>query len=167
MRFRILTLLAILAIAVLAAAGCGSSKTSSSSTSTAAATPKGASVAARPAPTVVPPKGPAPTTLIVKDLVKGTGAVAAPGDKLTVNYVGVLYKNGKKFDSSFDHGKPFPFVFQANAVIPGWDQGLVGMKVGGRRELIIPAKLAYGKQGSGSIPPNAPLVFVIDLLKVS
>jgi len=91
---------------------------------------------------------------------------AQPGDTLNVNYVGVLYKGGKQFDTSFGRGA-FSFVLQANMVIKGWDQGLVGMKVGGRRQLLIPASLAYGKQGSGSIPPNAPLEFVIDLLKIS
>lgn len=93
--------------------------------------------------------------------------MAQPGDRLFVDYVGVLYKNGKTFDASFGNAKPFDFVLQANEVIPGWDQGLVGMKVGGRRKLIIPPALGYKAAGSPpKIPPNAPLVFVIDLLKV-
>jgi peptidylprolyl isomerase len=110
--------------------------------------------------------------LVTKDLITGTGAVAADGDELTVDYVGALYKTGKVFDASWLHGgpkgQPFPFQLGVHAVIPGWDEGLVGMRVGGRRELIIPAALAYGAQGSGStIPPNSPLIFVVDLLAVS
>jgi peptidylprolyl isomerase len=160
MRFRLLPLLLLAPIA----AGCGSSSKSSSTTSTTSAAP--ASAPAKTKPKVVPPAGPAPTKLVIKDLVKGTGAPAQPGDTLSVNYVGVLYKGGKQFDTSFGRG-PFSFVLQANMVIKGWDQGLVGMRVGGRRQLLIPASLAYGKQGSGSIPANAPLEFVIDLLKVT
>lgn len=162
MRFRLLPLLVLVPLA----AGCGSS---SEPTSTASSSPKPAAAAsapARPKPKVVPPKGPAPKKLVVKDLIKGTGPAAQPGDTLTVNYVGVLYKGGTEFDASFSRA-PLSFVLQANMVIRGWDEGLVGMRVGGRRELIIPANLAYGKQGSGKIPPNAPLVFVIDLLKLS
>jgi peptidylprolyl isomerase len=94
--------------------------------------------------------------------------VAKKGSNLTVNYVGVLYKGGKEFDSSWKTGQPLaPFVLGQGSVIPGWDQGLVGMKVGGRRELIIPSSLAYGPRGSGGIPPNSPLVFVVDLLGAS
>ncbi len=116
-------------------------------------------------PKVTPPTGPAPTTLEKKDLIVGTGKEAKAGEMVTVNYVGVLYKGGKEFDASWKRKEPFPFELGAKKVIPGWDQGVPGMKVGGRRELIIPAELAYGKAGSpGGIPPNAPLVFVIDLL---
>jgi peptidylprolyl isomerase len=119
-------------------------------------------------PTVTPPSGAAPSKLVVKDLIKGTGAAAASGKSLTVNYVGVLYKGGTEFDSSWKRNQPFQFQLGQGAVIQGWDQGLPGMKVGGRRELIIPASLAYGAQGSPpTIPANAPLVFVIDLLAVS
>jgi peptidylprolyl isomerase len=104
---------------------------------------------------------------VSKDLITGTGTAAKSGSSLTVNYVGVLYKGGKEFDSSWKTGKPFPFQLGGGSVIPGWDQGLVGMKVGGRRELTIPPQLAYGKQGSPpTIPPNSTLVFVIDLLGV-
>jgi peptidylprolyl isomerase len=111
--------------------------------------------------------GPPPAKLVVRDLVAGAGRVARPGDRLTVQYVGVLYENGKQFDASWDHGTPLGFILQAAQVIPGWDEGLEGMKVGGRRELIIPAKLAYGARGQPGIPPNSPLVFAIDLLRVS
>jgi peptidylprolyl isomerase len=116
-------------------------------------------------PVVKPPTGPAPHKLVVKDLVVGTGRKAITGDPLVVRYVGVLYKNGKQFDASWDRNATFPFALGLGQVIPGWDQGLVGMKVGGRRELIIPSNLAYGDKGQPpTIPPNAPLVFVIDLL---
>ena len=84
---------------------------------------------------------------------------------MTVNYVGVLYKTGKVFDASWKHNETFSFELGAGEVIRGWEQGVVGMRVGGRRELIIPSKLAYGSTGSGSnIPPNATLIFVVDLL---
>ena len=163
MRARLL----LLALIALVVAGCGSSSSSDKTTSTSAGPVR--SVKPGTAPKVVPPTGPAPKTLVVKDLRKGTGVTAQGGDKITVHYTGVLYKGGKKFDSSWDRGKPFdPFILEANAVIPGWDKGLIGMKVGGRRELIVPPKLAYGAKGSPpDIPPNATLVFVIDLLKVA
>ena len=100
-----------------------------------------------------------------KDLVVGTGAEAQEGSKVTVHYTGTL-TNGQKFDSSVDRGEPFSFTVGAGQVIKGWDMGVVGMKVGGKRQLFIPAKLAYGDQGIGSIPPGATLVFEIELLKV-
>ncbi len=117
---------------------------------------------------MTPPSGAAPSKLVVKDLIKGTGATATSGKTVTVNYVGVLYKGGKQFDASWKRNQTFPFTLGQGQVIHGWDQGVAGMKVGGRRELIIPACLAYGAQGSPpTIPANAPLVFVIDLLGVS
>ena len=119
-------------------------------------------------PTVTVPTGPAPTQLVTKDLVTGTGQTAKAGDTVTVNYVGVLYKTGKEFDSSWSRNQPFTTPLSTGSVIPGWVQGIPGMKVGGRRELIIPASLAYGKTGSPpTIPPNSPLVFVVDLLSIS
>lgn len=121
--------------------------------------------ARRKKPAITVPKTPAPTKLGIKDLEKGTGATVKAGDQIVVNYSGALLKNGKVFDNSFDRGQPFPFQLGAGMVIPGWDQGLVGAKVGARRQLTIPAELAYGPQGSPpAIPPNAPLVFVIDVL---
>jgi peptidylprolyl isomerase len=116
-------------------------------------------------PTVTPPKSPAPTTLVTKEIVKGTGPEAKAGESVTVNYVGVLYKNGKVFDASWLRKEPFTFTLGEGQVIKGWDEGVVGMRVGGRRELIIPSELAYGKTGSPpKIPPNSPLIFVVDLL---
>ena len=118
-------------------------------------------------PKVTPPGGAAPTKLVVKDLIKGTGPEAKAGQPVTVNYVGVLFNGGKEFDASWKRSEPFTFTLGQGQVIPGWDKGVAGMKVGGRRELIIPAELAYGKRGSPpTIPPNAPLVFVVDLLGV-
>jgi peptidylprolyl isomerase len=116
-------------------------------------------------PKVTPPSGPAPSTLVIKEIIKGTGAEAKAGDSVTVNYVGVLYNGGKEFDASWKRNEPFSFTLGKGQVIKGWDQGVAGMKVGGRRELIIPSELAYGKTGSPpTIPANAPLVFVVDLL---
>jgi peptidylprolyl isomerase len=118
-------------------------------------------------PKVVPPKGPAPKDLVVKDLEEGTGPVAKAGEEVTVQYVGVNYKSGKEFDASWDRGEPFTFELGTNVVIQGWEQGVEGMKVGGRRELVIPPELGYGPAGSPpTIPPNETLVFVVDLLEV-
>jgi FKBP-type peptidyl-prolyl cis-trans isomerase len=113
------------------------------------------------------PKGPAPKSLVIKDLVKGTGKAVAPGQQITVNYVGVLYSNGKEFDSSWKRNQPFSTALTPGSVIPGWVKGLTGARVGSRRELIIPPNLAYGKAGQPpTIPPNSTLIFVIDVLGV-
>jgi len=129
---------------------------------------EGASTAeAKPKPTVEVPTGPPPDQLEIEDIEEGDGAEAQAGDQVSVNYVGVLYEGGEEFDSSFAGGQPFPFRLGAGNVIPGWDEGVEGMKVGGRRRLIIPPELAYGAQGSPpDIPPDSTLVFVIDLLSV-
>ena len=109
--------------------------------------------------------------LKIIDVKVGTGAVAKAGEPVTVQYTGWLYVNGakgKKFDSSYDHGAPFSFPLGAGQVIPGWDQGVAGMKVGGKRTLIIPSDLGYGANGTpdGTIPPNATLIFDVELVKV-
>ena len=115
-------------------------------------------------------KGDPPTTLVAQDLIVGKGKKASTGDTVSVRYVGVLFDNGKEFDASWKGsgpGKPFQFPLGAGQVIPGWDQGVVGMRVGGRRKLIIPADLAYGAQGyPPDIPANAALIFDIDLKKI-
>jgi peptidylprolyl isomerase len=119
-------------------------------------------------PTVSVPTGPPPSRLVVRDLIQGNGAAATANRTVTVNYIGVIYKTGKQFDSSWSRNQPFTTPLTAASVIPGWVQGIQGMKVGGRRELIIPPALGYGKSGSPpTIPPNSTLVFVVDLLSVS
>lgn len=118
-------------------------------------------------PAIVKPSGPPPPSLVTRDLVKGHGAVARAGRKVLVQYVGVAYSTGQEFDASWDRGQAFPFQLGAGKVIPGWDQGIPGMRVGGRRQLIIPPGLAYGPQGQPpAIGPNETLIFDIDLLKV-
>jgi FKBP-type peptidyl-prolyl cis-trans isomerase FkpA len=114
-----------------------------------------------------------PTLLLTTDSVIGNGAIATPGTTLTVNYTGWLYdataalNHGKQFDSSLGRS-PFSFKLGAGQVIAGWDQGLVGMKVGGKRTLVIPSSLGYGSAGTGGglIPPNAALVFDVELLSI-
>lgn len=160
-------LLTIAVCAGLAVAGCGGSDDSStgSSESTGATTTESSVEKTKPKVTV--PQGAPPTKLEAKELEEGSGAEAKAGDKVTVQYVGVGYKTGEEFDSSWSRNEPFSFNLGAGEVIPGWDQGVEGMKVGGRRELLIPAGLAYGAAGSPpSIGPNETLIFVIDLLKV-
>jgi peptidylprolyl isomerase len=163
-------LLIIGACLALFIVGCGSDDSSTTSDSTAASTeeaeaPKETeSSKKKTKPKVTVPKGAPPKELGIKDLEEGSGATAKAGDAITVNYVGVNYKTGKEFDSSWSRSEPFTFNLGAGEVIPGWDQGLEGMKVGGRRELIIPPELGYGSTGSPpAIPPNETLVFVVDL----
>lgn len=114
------------------------------------------------------PEGPAPTELEIVDLWEGDGAVAKAGDQVKVHYVGVSFDSGEEFDSSWNRGNPLEFQLGAGQVIAGWDQGVQGMKVGGRRRLTIPAHLAYGERGAGGgkIKPNETLIFVCDLVAV-
>lgn len=160
------------AFAAVALAACGSSKApgvelAPSQGATQAAIPTTPKVppAISKRPVVTVPKGPPPTHLVVKDLIKGTGAAAKAGQSVTVNYVGVIYKTGKEFDSSWSRNQPFTASLSTSNVIKGWVQGIPGMQVGGRRELIIPPSLGYGAKGSPpTIPPNSTLVFVVDLI---
>jgi len=118
-------------------------------------------------PKIPKPTGAAPKRLEGSDVVVGTGPEVKDGDKVSVQYVGVLFATGKQFDASWDRKQPFEFTVGQGDVIQGWDQGVAGMKVGGRRVLVIPSDLAYGASGSPpTIPPNAPLVFVVDLKKI-
>lgn len=107
-----------------------------------------------------------PSGLSYQDVKPGTGAAPVSGKRVKVHYTGWL-ENGTKFDSSVDRGEPFAFVVGVGQVIPGWDEGVLSMKVGGKRRLIVPAKLGYGEQGAGGvIPPNATLIFDVELLDV-
>ena len=108
-----------------------------------------------------------PSGLQYADTVEGTGDTATAGHQAEVHYTGTLYPNGKKFDSSLDRGDTFTFALGRGQVIKGWDEGVAGMKVGGKRTLIIPAELGYGSRGAGaSIPPNATLQFEVELISV-
>jgi peptidylprolyl isomerase len=167
-------LLIIGACLVVFAVGCGSDDSTTSSSTAAteeAPAPKESESEAetestnkKTKPKVTVPSGPPPKSLVVKDLEKGTGVAATRTDTVKVNYVGVNYKTGKEFDSSWSRGEPIAFPLGQNVVIQGWEKGIVGMKVGGRRELIIPPALGYGASGSPPvIPPNETLVFVVDL----
>ena len=184
-----LVLVALAAFALLVA-GCGSSGNESAVDKAAKQAAKEAKnqkpVAAAPAiqATVVKPgsgeadintkpkvskgSGNAPTALKAETLIAGSGAAIKSGQQATVQYVGVLFKDGSEFDTSWGKGKqPFQFALGGGQVIPGWDQGVAGMKVGERRRLTIPSDLAYGAQGSPpKIPANAPLIFDIDLKKI-
>jgi peptidylprolyl isomerase len=118
-------------------------------------------------PQVDKPEGDIPFALGVDDIVVGDGAEATRGTKVTVHYVGVAFSTGEEFDASWDRGRPFQFKLGRGQVIPGWDEGVQGMRVGGRRKLTIPSALAYGARGAGGvIKPHEPLVFVVDLLSV-
>ena len=181
---------AVIALALAAAAGCGSSKKDSAADTSAAkaeqeaknqkpipepepissptVSPTAGEADINKKPTVPKGTGAAPTALKAETLIAGSGPAIKNGQQATVQYVGVLFKNGKEFDTSWGKGKqPFAFTIGAGQVISGWDQGVLGMKVGERRRLTIPADLAYGAQGSPpKIGPNEPLIFDIDLKKI-
>jgi FKBP-type peptidyl-prolyl cis-trans isomerase len=178
-------LLIIFACLALLVAGCGSDSSSTSSGSEeastapkteespaakeegAAAAKKGEEAAKKKTkPEVKVPKGPPPQKLVIKDLEEGSGPAAKPGDEVTVQYVGVNYRTGKQFDASWDRGEPFTFKLGEGLVVEGWEQGIPGMKPGGRRELIIPPELGYGYRRIEGIPPGSTLIFVVDLISV-
>ncbi len=118
-------------------------------------------------PTIDKPEGDVPFDLGVEDLVEGDGDEAVDGSRVSVHYVGVAFSNGEEFDASWNRGQPFEFKLGQGQVIRGWDEGVRGMKVGGRRKLTIPSAMAYGARGAGgAIKPHEPLVFVVDLLAV-
>jgi peptidylprolyl isomerase len=113
-------------------------------------------------------EGPAPADLVITDITVGDGVEATNGSTVDVHYVGVAHGTGSQFDASWDRGQPLSFRLGAGDDHAGWDQGVVGMKVGGRRQLTIPAHLAYGDRGAGGvIAPGETLVFVVDLVDVS
>ena len=149
---------------VLLAAGCSADdkKTEATAESTAP-----------PAPAAAPAATPAPTELVITDISEGQGAAVQAGQIAVVHYTGWLFDSaaaenkGQKFDSSLDRNEPFPVQLGAGQVIPGWDQGVPGMKVGGKRRLTIPPHLAYGDSGAGGvIPPGATLVFDVELVRI-
>ncbi|MEV8636962.1 FKBP-type peptidyl-prolyl cis-trans isomerase [Streptosporangium sp. NPDC051023] len=114
------------------------------------------------------PEGEAPTELQIVDIVEGDGPEAKPGHQVSVHYVGVAFSTGEEFDASWNRGEAFQFPLGGGRVIAGWDQGVAGMKVGGRRRLTIPPHLGYGNRGAGArIKPGETLIFVVDLLGVS
>jgi peptidylprolyl isomerase len=118
-------------------------------------------------PFVEPHLGPAPDDLIIEEIIEGTGEQADAGRTVIVHYVGVAASNGEEFDASWNRGDTFSFPLGAGHVIAGWDQGVAGMKVGGRRRLVIPAHLGYGERGAGGvIAPGETLIFVVDLVDV-
>ncbi len=180
----VLSLAGLLAAAVLAGCGSGGSSTitvgnenssdnalehsttkekePSETSSNEAKTPTTGPLSKKPV--VTSPGGTPPKKEVIKDLIVGTGAEAKAGQSVTVNYVGIDWKSGKEFDSSWKRNEPFTFALGKKQVIPGWEKGIPGMKVGGRRELQIPPALAYGSKGSSSIPPEETLIFVVDLL---
>jgi peptidylprolyl isomerase len=181
-RVRTLTLV-VLSAAAIGLAACGSSTSSPTTTTSAASTTPttsgppttipaadlSATGTAGTAPTIKVPSGAPPTRLETADLIVGTGPAAKSGDSVTVQYVLATYSSGKVIQSSWT-SQPFTFTLDASPeqVIPGWDQGVVGMQAGGRRELIIPPILGYGDQSPGAgIAVNDTLVFIVDLLKIN
>ena len=158
---------ALMLSALLALAGCGDDSSDEASQTTEASGAAEASGDAndRTKPKVTVPDGAAPKQLVERDLIEGTGAEAKSGDEVTVQYVGVGFDSGEEFDASWDRGEPLTFQLGAGQVIKGWDEGVEGMKVGGRRQLTIPPDLAYGESGSPpTIGPNETLIFVVDLV---
>ncbi len=118
-------------------------------------------------PVITVPSGPAPEELLIEDLIEGDGQEATAGMQVSVDYAGISWSNGREFDASWNRGSHFSFGLGGGQVIPGWDQGVQGMKVGGRRRLTIPPQMAYGPSGAGGvIAPNETLIFVVDLRSV-
>jgi peptidylprolyl isomerase len=118
-------------------------------------------------PFVEPHLGAAPEDLVIEEIVEGTGKEAQSGQTAVVHYVGVAASNGVEFDASWNRGDTFSFRLGAGQVIAGWDQGVAGMRVGGRRRLVIPAHLGYGSRGAGGvIAPGETLIFVVDLIEL-
>jgi peptidylprolyl isomerase len=163
---RKLPLLLTTLLAALALAACGSDEGGTTTAASETAATGDATIDTSTKPEIETPAE-LPDELVTEDIVEGDGPTAKPGSLVTVQYVGVDASTGEEFDSSWDRGQPFSFQLGGGDVIRGWDEGVAGMKVGGRRELIIPPNLAYGKQGSPTtIAPASTLVFVVDLLGV-
>ncbi len=157
----------LLLLLTSAAAGCGGGAEESEAPAPETEAAETVSTDPQEKPKIEIADQPPPSVLEVEDIVDGKGKSAQSGDTLEVEYAGVAYSTGEEFDSSFERKQPFRFKLGAGMVIPGWDQGLDGMKVGGRRQLTIPPELAYGPNGSPPlIGPDETLVFVIDLVDV-
>ena len=162
---RTLVLLLVLALALAGCGGDDEGETAATPTPKATATPANTDTSTKPVVTV--PDELPPDKLQIVDIVKGKGPAARKGDKVSMQYVGLTWSTSVEFDSSWERGKPFDLTLGKGDVIPGWDQGIPGMRKGGRRELTIPADLAYGAQGSPpKIGPNECLRFIIDLVKL-
>ena len=166
-------LILIAVIAVLGITACGDDDEGSTSagqpevTQTETAPTEDALKDTNIRPAIPKPTGIPPRKLVTRDIVKGKGPAAKPGDTVTVNYVGMNFSNGVEFDSSWDSGQAFPVQLGTGMVIEGWDRGLVGIKKGGRRMLTIPPEMGYGAQGyPPDIPPNETLVFVVDAVSI-
>ncbi len=169
-----------IAVSALIAAGCGGDDEEGSANQPPQTTPPAFETQPAPAPeeggdltdtstkpAVDVPEGPPPKELETEDIVEGEGEAAKAGDTLTMQYVGVSYSTGQEFDASWDQGQPFIFELGAGDVIEGWDEGLVGMREGGRRQLIIPPDMAYGATGQPPvIGPDETLIFVVDLIEI-
>ncbi len=163
----------LIAASLVLVAGCGDSGGAAAGPTRSAASKSGAvpALTGDPTNTSVEAKISAggatpPGQLLTKDVVTGTGETAAADNTVAVRYTGALYPDGKVFDASWNRGKD-PISFPLTGVVPGFSQGIVGMKVGGRREIVIPPALGYGAAGKGPVPADATMVFVVDLVKVS
>ena len=166
-----------LVLCCLALVACGERAPEDEAAATATATPAAAdggttalgeiSTNLSKKPAIPKPTGTPPARLQTKDIVTGKGPAAKAGDTVQMQYVGSAWSNGKQFDASWDRGQPFTFQLGSGNVIQGWDRGIVGMREGGRRLLVIPPSLGYGAAGAGgAIKPNETLVFVVDLEKI-
>ena len=175
----VLTLIVVVALASLAACG-DDDDSSNGGGADGGAAQEGTSTEPSPAdaqealkdtstkPVIPKPTGSPPRRLVKEDIVKGTGPGAKNGDTVVVNYVGMNFSNGREFDASWDTGATFPVQLGTGGVIAGWEKGLIGIKKGGRRKLVIPPELGYGAQGyPPDIPPNETLVFVIDAVSIN
>jgi len=161
---RTLLLLVVLAIVLT---GCGSDDGETSAKATPKATPTPSNTDLSKKPVVTVPDELPPDTLQKRDIVVGKGPAAKTGDTVSMQYVGLTWSTSVEFDASWDRGEPYTFKLGEGKVIKGWDEGIPGMRVGGRRELTIPADQAYGAQGSGQdIGPNECLRFIVDLVKL-
>ena len=178
---RVLILIAVVALTGMAACGDDdSSDDGGGSADTTAQQDTGTETTPSPAdaeaalkdtskkPVIPKPTGAPPRKLVKEDIVRGKGPAAKKGDTVVVHYVGMNFSNGQEFDASWDSGSPFPVQLGAGMVIKGWDQGLIGIRKGGRRKLTIPPELGYGAEGyPPDIPPNETLVFVVDAISIN